>query len=406
MRTAARIAIVVAFWVVLVEALATLGLRVLHIDYTPLRPPFLNGEQRAQLQALVDHRPSYMAFDPTLGWTNRPSSISANGLYHTNAQGFRGVREYSAALPPERVRVVAYGDSYTQSDDVDEDDTWAAQLEKRLPGLETLNAGVSGYTVDQAFLRFQSQSAIAADVVLIGFTGENINRVVNVFRPFYVPNGTPLAKPRFVLRGDDLALLPNPLRDENDLRRLLAADAELFAAMAAHDYWYDLWPIAGPEDAFATVRLGKTIWSAAKHVLRKDSLVDLHGVYQPTSEGFLITKKIFERFVEAALARDELPVIVFFPNTRDLLHGPLRRYAPLARALRDEHFAVIDCADGFDEPATAYGVTEESLHYSPAANGVVAETIARYFTDHDLLRRDGVRAALARHDHGSFADRG
>ena len=66
-------------------------------------------------------------------WTNRPNAVSANGLYHTNSQGFRGIRDYSSDVPAERVRVVAYGDSYTQSDDVDEDGTWESQLEKRLP---------------------------------------------------------------------------------------------------------------------------------------------------------------------------------------------------------------------------------------------------------------------------------
>ena len=47
---------------------------------------------------------------------------------------------------------------------------------------------------------------------------ENINRVVNRYRPFYDQSVTPLAKPRFVLRDGRLALLPSPVRSIDDLK--------------------------------------------------------------------------------------------------------------------------------------------------------------------------------------------
>lgn len=69
------------------------------------------------------------------------------------------------------------------------------------------NAGVSGYSLDQTLLRFEANDPpFGADIVLIGFMAENINRLVNVFRPFYTPGGTPLAKPRFRVCEDQLVL--------------------------------------------------------------------------------------------------------------------------------------------------------------------------------------------------------
>jgi len=396
MRRLLRIVLAIFASAVLVEALASIGMRVVTVPYSPLHPPYLNAQQREQLQALLDHQPTYVAFDPTLGWTNRPNAVSADGLYRSNAQGLRADREYSPALPADHVRILAYGDSYTQSDDVTYDDSWEVQLAARRPEVEVLNAGVAGYTLDQELLRFEEKSPrVASDIVLIGFMAENINRIVNVFRPFYLTVGTPLAKPRFVLRGDDLVLLPNPLQDEDDLRRLLAGDPRLLADMAAHDYWYDVWPIAGREDVFATVRLIKATWSAAKHVLHPDSLIDWRGIYKPTSEGFVITVKLFNRFVREAVARGELPLIVLFPNAQDLYRGLRERYAPLARTLQDEGLAVIDCETAFSQPASAYGITAASIHYPAAGDAVVADTIGRYLTEHDLLRRDRVQAAVA-----------
>ena len=75
----------------------------------------------------------------------------------------------------------------------------------------------------QALLRYRRDGVkFHPHVVLIGFMSENINRVVNTFRPFYFPrSGVPFSKPRFALRGGDLVLIPNPLQSEEAYRELL-----------------------------------------------------------------------------------------------------------------------------------------------------------------------------------------
>ena len=59
---------------------------------------------------------------------------------------------------------------------------------------------------------------------------ENVNRVVNRYRPFYSPrSGVALSKPRFVLEGDGLRLLPNPVSGPGQL------DDEQVAALDVTD---------------------------------------------------------------------------------------------------------------------------------------------------------------------------
>lgn len=373
------------------------GLRTVGIPYDPIAPPYLAAAERAQLRALIDHRPTYVKFHPVWGWAVAPNAVSADGWYYSSGQALRADHEYAVAPPANGIRLLAYGDSFTHSDEVNYEDSWGARLGWSQPDLEVVNCGVSGYSLDQALLRFEANDPpFGADIVVIGFMAENINRLVNVFRPFYVPGGTPLAKPRFRVRDDELVLVANPLQSEDDLQRLLDGDLELFARLGEQDYWYDVRPRAGPEDVFASVRLLKGAWSAAKRVVPRDALIDWRGNYKTTSEGFAISVKLFQRFTCAVEQRGLLPIIVLFPSARDVLRGSRYRHAPLTAALRDRGLRVIDLADALDQAPSVYGVTEQHRHYPAAANAVVAETIRRYLAEHDLLRRDRIRDAVAR----------
>src|SRR5207249_3786660 len=120
-----------------------------------------------------------------------------------------------SSIPSPGVRrILAYGDSFTHCEDVEIQDCWTSRLEQLLPGTEILNLGVNGYAPDQAWLRYRRDGAAWRPcAVLIGSMVENINRVVNRFRPFYSPTvELPLAKPRFVVEQGRPVLLPIDVR--------------------------------------------------------------------------------------------------------------------------------------------------------------------------------------------------
>jgi hypothetical protein len=131
----------------------------------------------------------YIRHDADLGWSLLPGSIiSAPGVeapLHIDARGFRSTHENGAA-PAGRPRVVCSGDSYTFGDGVGDAATWCAQLETLDPRLATLNLGVSGYGVDQAYLRYMRDGKdLGERVHVFAFIDDDFRRMgVRHIKPY------------------------------------------------------------------------------------------------------------------------------------------------------------------------------------------------------------------------------
>ncbi len=63
-----------------------------------------------------------------------------------------GLRWNGEASPLSERTILAVGDSYTYGEEVNDDQTWPAYLQ-RLTGRRVLNGGVTGYGFDQTVLR-------------------------------------------------------------------------------------------------------------------------------------------------------------------------------------------------------------------------------------------------------------
>ena len=110
-------------------------------------------------------------YHPRLGWTNRAGYRSDDRVPFAvtiNGQGLRGPRDY-AARPPEGVRRLAvFGDSMTFGEEVDDDGTLPAHLERQLADNEALNFGVHGYGLGQMALRLEHEGfAMNPDHVVV-----------------------------------------------------------------------------------------------------------------------------------------------------------------------------------------------------------------------------------------------
>src|SRR5262249_57725400 len=96
-------------------------------------------------------------YDPDLGWVTAPQKdlpdLDGPGMsVRTNAQGFRNTHAISLAVPAGKVRLLCSGDSFTFGYSVGNEHTWCQRLEALDPRFETVNLGVNGYGVDQAYL--------------------------------------------------------------------------------------------------------------------------------------------------------------------------------------------------------------------------------------------------------------
>jgi hypothetical protein len=388
-RNLVRTAIFAAVLYLFLETLSYGGLWTLrklrNIQYSPNRTS-LNAEQRRILTEYLAGRASYYVLDPVLGWVMEPPN--------TNAAGIRDDREYAQVPAPGIARFSAFGDSYTYSDEVGIPDSWAKQMAATDPSLEVLNYGTPASAPDQAYLRYLK---VGTDYhpagVFIGYMSENLERDVNVYRPFYSSyfQNFVLTKPRFRLDHGQLVLAPNPLPTAQDYQRFLQHDKETLREIGRYDYFYQNNYDYGRFDFSPSVRLAKEFWRELDQRLL-NPIFKLDGMYDPRSEAFQVTAKVLDAFYRKALEDGALPVMLVFPNNDDQERrrtAKPRRYQPLVDDLRSKGYRVLDMQDAL----TAYSsgdihnkmFTELGRHYSALGNGVMAKYIVSRLKEWDLM---------------------
>lgn len=369
------------------EGLSMLGLvglaRFKGISYQPISLS-LSPESRDRIQAMLAGRFTYHVHDPFLGWTLRPNGTSDIG--RTNSQAIRADREFELTPPVGFIRVSAFGDSFTHGDEVRTENTWEESLMRIDPRLEVLNFGVAGYGLDQAFLRYQRDGVrFRSHIVLIGFLSENIFRSVNVFRPFYTHYGPSLAKPRFIVVDEELLLIENPLPDPSDYVRLLNDEANELTKLGQNDFFFNKGYHQNSFDLLPSVRILKVLANSMSEQVSTDSIIK-QGEYNPESEAFKVTLRLFDEFYRLCLENDSTPIVLLFPGRRDF-NRRSRRYGILLEHLARSNYRYIDLMDAFE----SYGWNGDfdpffmRGHYSPLGNRIVAEWISEYLQENDLL---------------------
>lgn len=386
------------FW--LVAELACLGglwalRRYKNLEYQePTLVEDLNDKHRGILAAQIADTSSYMMFDPDLGWTIRPHGNRPQ--YKANSKGLRATREYDLVPPAGRVRVGAFGDSFIHASGVPTGFTWEEKLEGLEPGLEVINFGIPGSAPDQALLRYRREGAqYHPSVVLIGMMSENINRMVNTFRPFYFArSGLPFSKPRFGVRGGKLVLYENPIRSIDEYRALLKDPEAWLPRLGEHDYFYQRNNQRSRFAFLPSVRFARVI---GNQYFNQPVFLP-NGFYNTRSEAYEVTFRVLDQFYREALDNGSLPVIVLFPQRKDvrLRHeGEKVTYQPLLDELRNKGYRVIDLADGFQHYDPEAEMTKKNfLHYPKVGNQMAAQWLRDELVRNRLTTPEGVRAAL------------
>jgi hypothetical protein len=365
------------------------------LQYSPALVRTLSEKHRGVLEGLLSGQPSYLVYSRTLGWTIAANATGGGGQYHSSAQGLRADREYAPAPPPGRVRLAAFGDSFTHSSDVADGVTWEVDLDRSEPRLEVMNFGVPGYGLDQAYLRYRQDAlGFHPQVVLIDFMSDNINRVVNVYRPFFFyRSGLPLAKPRFEVHGGKLVLVENPIRSLQGYRELLDHPETKLDQLGQHDFFYQRNNQRSRLDVLPSVRFAQVMRQRYVEPILKD------GAYNPRSEPFAVTAGIFDDFYQAALGQGSVPIIVFFPDKPDiraLREGRGKVYGPLIEYVERRGYRHLDLLDGFARYGNDADLNELShVHYTRLGCRITAQTILDYLRANRLTTPEGVKAALA-----------
>lgn len=150
-------------------------------------------------------------FDPELGWVRKPNtSHDETGKFgKTNWT----INQFCARTNPNfdnlESNTSCYGDSFTFSRQVNDDETWVHYLSE-FTNSNVVNFGVGNYGVDQALLRLKREfPKHPTKIVIMGVVPETICRIVSVWKHYYEYGNTFGFKPRFILKNNRLNLIEN-----------------------------------------------------------------------------------------------------------------------------------------------------------------------------------------------------
>lgn len=176
-------------WATLEVAGFSLAISMPHLFESP--PVFQKGEPDAQEKAFSDYRQRY--YSPVTGWA-APVGIpvsekNCKGEVIATRHDEDRLRRYPG-YDKSRAEVLLLGDSYIWGYGLKDHETIASHM-FRQRGVISANLAFNAFCPVQGYLRARAERAEfpAAKYVIMGIMYEDIYRMVNAYRPAYVPNG-------------------------------------------------------------------------------------------------------------------------------------------------------------------------------------------------------------------------
>lgn len=309
---------------------------------------------------------NYLEVDPDLGWTISPGeSVGEEWVYQADASGLR-VFPGARVLDPDesKLRIAAFGDSFTHCDEVPFEDCWTHRLEQET-GARVFNAGVPGYGTDQAYLRYlEMRESLEPDVVILGLMIGDIKRNVNVFRTF-MGEWTAWTKPRFVLAGDSIRLINQPAASPAESPDMIENGHPLLA----YDWWYD-------PDQWRGGLLSKSVaYRFARARLWREPARP--NYYLSDSEPTLVTARIVEEFKQQVEQAGGRFICLVIPSRPDLRYSDPVPWQPLLTRLTRAGVEIVDPTTSLRELADSSDLFESQGHYARPGNEVLARSLVR-----------------------------
>jgi hypothetical protein len=322
--------------------------------------------------------------DQLLGWPS-PGSLLSDEFDST------GSRKVPAFPDPQSGNCAAvFGDSFTWGDEVSAEQSYPNVLSALLR-CRVANFGVPGYGTDQSFLRYRDRITASAPVVVLGVWSENIVRNVNRYRGFLAP-GRFGFKPRFLLNGEGVALVPLP-----------SIDPGVFES-----YWQNPsnfendWFVPGGQSGlhfakfpfFVSVLKSFTHFKLRAAVAGRPLYEEFYDTAHP-SQALPTTVAIVEQFVLVAKQRGQRPIVLLIPSDDDLQRiseGRAPPYQSLVDILSSASIEFIDAAPLLNSRSVDAGACALYLrcggHLSPEGNRTLALAVAQHFWSSGIYPRN------------------
>ncbi|MFO0701218.1 MAG: SGNH/GDSL hydrolase family protein [Nitrospira sp.] len=329
------------------------------------------GFYRQLLGSGGGRRLSYLTYDDVMGWTLGSNRKSANGLYYSSAEGIRAPGEgVSFAKTSAKTRIALVGDSFTFGDNVAYEESWGYLLEKALgPEFEVLNFGVSGYAVDQAYLRYEKDvRPWHPKLVIFGFISDDVERSMRLYHSVMTNRAGwgefPFAKPRFVLREGVLTrlnvppLTPEALYSKGSITELPALEYD-------RGYRPSDWQVS---------------WLYRSYLVRAIvTLLPHRETVSPdvSDEALLsVNAAILQAFMQSAKSDGSIPLVVYFPESNAEIAGPPSLLPMGRQVLQKSGISYADPTSCVQSVPPAERFVPGGWHYSPRSNAQVARCLS------------------------------
>ncbi len=345
------------------------------------------------------------SYDPHLGWVRKPNTTGKERgqkgeiTFHIDSYGSR---KNSHSF--KKKSIAAFGDSYIFARQVEDDETWAAQL-SAMTETGVLNFGVGNYGADQGLLRYlKTNLPVEAEVAILGFVPETICRVHSCWKHYLEFGNTFAFKPRFRLNEDgSLNLLENPMQTPEHFERL----DQVLPDVQRNDEFYQRKfrsiqfrfpylfsflrnPVRNIKIMSALIYRGfrrltgsgsDKIENLPFRLIMKYNIQGSHEMYGESQSKKLL-KNILLEFRKEAARKGHKPLILVMPQLLDLdlTTGKEAPYQEFYRELRKE-IDVIDMTSIFKQKAyrKLYIDDQYGGHLSKEGNRLVAEEVKKWF---------------------------
>ncbi len=311
-------------------------LRVYHGSMTSFDPLIRNSWER------VRDETGHARYDSELGWLPKSEGAWPNGArFHMDSTGSRS---HASVATTGEGSTLTLGDSVTFGDEVEDSETWPAQLQT-LIGRPVRNGAVFAYGVDQAVLRGERLLEVHSPAqVILGVISHDISRAQYSY--YYA------WKPFFRLVEGELLLcnVPAP-RDP-------APQGALPGVRRALSYSHLANSILS--------RLAAGWWSPG-------------GIAEEHENGVEVSARLIERLANSCRQNDVRFLLVTIGVPAHL--GGNGNLVPLAERVRDSGLEVLDLAAPLEkleaeQPETVAAFFVKGGHYSAIGNAWLATRIA------------------------------
>lgn len=304
--------------------------------------------RRHKISRTVFESVPYMEYDDHLGWVPRPGRYPCATI---TPDRFRKI------FPPNGSSsgptVLACGDSFTYGSGVSAGESWPDFL-AAATGWRVINAGVSGYGLDQVVLRLEKVIAeIRPDLVIISMIDDDVRRCELSRRGRH--------KPYFTIVDGSLVLHNQPVPSPVDLPR----SSKWWERSILLKDLLGLLGIAGSDDP---------------------DMVRVHR------EGLEVTRLLCERAQQVVRDHGARLYMVIQPARAFLERGEIQNIQSLVKLARSLGIPVLNLWYCLESDFMERESVRRSLfigHMSPEGNRWAAEKIRKFLVAHEAARKTG-----------------